>query len=183
MNRLISIFKKWIPLAIVTAGVCGLVYLATQQTYRANANDPQIQMAEDAASALSNGTAPETLVPTAKIDIATSLSPFLMIFDETGKVVASSATLHGQNPSIPAGILDYVKQNGEDRFTWQPENGIRIAAVVTKSDHNFVLAGRSLRETEKRIDQTGTLSVAAALVILVVVFLAIALGEFVGSER
>jgi hypothetical protein len=123
------------------------------------------------------------LVPTAKVDIAASLLPFLMIFDEAGNVVASSATLHGQNPSVPTGIFDYVKQNGEDRVTWQPEVGVRIAAVATKSEHGFVLAGRSLRETEKRIDQAGTISIIAALAISVLTFLAIAFGEFVGKER
>jgi hypothetical protein len=183
MNKFIGIFKKWIPLAIVTAGVCGLVYLAIQQSLRANANDPQIQMAEDAASALNNGVAPDALVPTNKVDIAASLAPFLIIFDESGNVLALSATLHGQNPSVPAGVLDYAKQNGENRVTWQPESGVRTAAVIVKSDKGFVLAGRSLRESEKRTEQAGSISFAATLVILVVTFLAIALGEFVGNEK
>lgn len=178
MKTFIGIFKKWLPLGILTAGVCGLVYLAAQQSLRANANDPQIQMAEDAASALNNGAAPEALTPATKVDISTSLAPFLVIFDESGNVLASSATLHGQNPSVPMGILDYVKQNGEDRVTWEPESGVRIAAVIAKSDKGLALAGRSLRETEKRVSQVQALSITATLVICVAILIVIALVEF-----
>jgi hypothetical protein len=53
-------------------------------------------------------------------------------------------------------VLDYVRTNGEDRITWQPAPGVRMASVVvgfqgTRS--GFVLAARSLREVEKREDQ------------------------------
>ena len=183
MNTFISIFKKWLPLAIVTAGVCGLVYVAVQQSLRAYANDPQIQMAEDAASALSGGTMADALVPTLKVDIAASLAPFLMVFDDAGNVVASSAALHGKNPPIPAGVLDYVKQNGEDRVTWQPENSVRMAAVIVKLNNGFVLAGRSLLEIEKRENQVEMMSFAAILVIWVLTFIVIVLGEFVGNKK
>jgi hypothetical protein len=183
MNMFIGIFKKWLPLAILTVGACGLVYLAVQQSLRASANDPQIQMAEDAASALNSGTKAETLIPAKKVDLAISLAPFMMVFDETGNVVVSSVTLQGQNPPLPPGVLDYVKQNGEDRVTWQPENGIRVAAVIVKSNNGFVLTGRSLLEIEKRVSQMGRLSFTAVLVIWVLTFTAIALGEFVGHEK
>ena len=52
----------------------------------------------------------------------------------------------------------------------QPEAGVRIAAVivpVSGAKPGFVLAGRSLRETENRIDQFGLLVVAALLATLV----------------
>ena len=47
-----TMMKTWVPLTIGTTLLCGLVYLATQQSIRQGANDPQIQMAEDAAAAL-----------------------------------------------------------------------------------------------------------------------------------
>jgi hypothetical protein len=105
-------------------------------------------MAEDATSALAGGANIESVVPSTKVDIATSLAPFLMIYDDSGNALASSATLHGMNPTFPPGILDYTRQNGEDRVTLQPEGGVRIAAVVVRYDNGFVLAGRSLREVE-----------------------------------
>ncbi len=87
------------------------------------ANDPQIQMAEDAASALNAGASVESVLPPAKVEIAGSLAPFLMVFDNSGKVLGSSATLHGAMPDYPMGVLDSPRQMGQDRVTWQPEAG------------------------------------------------------------
>jgi hypothetical protein len=183
MKTFISILKQWLPLAIVTAGICGLVYLAVQQSLRTSANDPQIQMAEDAANALNDGTTAETLVPAQKVEISASLAPFLMVFDETGKVIASSATLHGADPALPAGVLEYVKQHGEDRVTWQPEDGVRMAAVIVKSKNGFVLAGRSLLEIEKRENQAATMSFVAIPILWVLSLAVIVLGEWIGNKK
>jgi uncharacterized protein (DUF39 family) len=46
MKTIFNIIIKWLPPAIITAGVCGLVYLSAQQALRMGANDPQIQMME-----------------------------------------------------------------------------------------------------------------------------------------
>jgi hypothetical protein len=94
MQMIFRVIKKWLPLAIATAGLCGLVYLTVQQSLRMGANDPQVQMAEDAASALASGANVGTLVPSTKLDIANSLAPFIMVFDDSENVLASSATLH-----------------------------------------------------------------------------------------
>ena len=50
-----NIIRHWLPLAVLTFAFCGLVYLAVQQDLRIGANDPQIQMAEDIASAITGG--------------------------------------------------------------------------------------------------------------------------------
>src|SRR6266536_2297586 len=74
-----------------------------------------------------------------------------------------------------AGIFDYVKQNGEDRLTWQPQTGIRSAIVVTQfkgTTSGFVLAGRSLREVGKREDSLEQILGLGSIVLLVVTFLA-----------
>jgi hypothetical protein len=147
------------------------------------ANDPQIQMAQDAASALAGGASVDSLVPSAKVDIATSLAPFLMVYDDDGKILASSAVMHGGNPSIPPGVLDYTRQHGEDRVSWQPENGIRIAAVVAHYEHGFVLAGRSLCEVEKRISQVQNLNGLATLAIWFATLFVITMGELVGRKK
>ena len=130
------------------------------------ANDPQIQMAEDAASALMPGANVESVVPSAKVEIADSLAPFLIVFDKSGKVLASSASFHGAVPAYPAGVLDYVPQKGQDRVTWQPEAGVRMATVVGPIRNGFVMAGRSLTEVEKRESQVESLSGLAMLVYL-----------------
>jgi len=182
MQIIKNIIRHWLPLAVLTFAFCGLVYLAVQQNLRIGANDPQIQMAEDIASSLSGGANPASLVPSSDIDIATSLAPFVVIFDSTGNVIVSSGLLHGKNLTLPAGVLDYVKANGEDRLTLQPEPGVRIAAVivpVSGANSGYVLTGRSLRETEYRIDQFGLLVVAALLATLAASLVVVALVEIV----
>ncbi|MGD0753029.1 MAG: hypothetical protein ABSA23_16675 [Anaerolineales bacterium] len=87
-------------------------------------------MAEDAASHLNAGASMDSVVPSTKVEVADSLAPFLIVFDNSGKVLASSATLHGKLPAYPMGALDYARQNGQNRVTWQPEAGVRMATVV-----------------------------------------------------
>ena len=183
MLIILKIIKKWLPLAIATAGLCALVYLTVQQSLRMSANDPQIQMAEDAASSLNAGASVESVVPSTKVEIADSLAPFVIVFDNSGKVLASSATLHGAVPAYPAGVLDYVRQKGQDRVTWQPEAGVRMATVVAPFKNGFVMAGRSLSEVEKRESQVESLSGIALLAIWVATFIVIVLGELFGRQK
>ncbi len=153
MNHIKIILKVWLPLAVIITALCALVYVAVQQSLRQGANDPQIQLAEDTAAALAHGASVQTVVPTNQVDVAQSLAPFVIVFNSNGTVAAASGQLHGQPPTLPAGVLDYVKQNGEDRLTWQPEAGVRIASVTVPFNgptSGYVLAGRSLREVEKR---------------------------------
>ncbi|NWJ95143.1 MAG: hypothetical protein HXX20_05110 [Chloroflexi bacterium] len=113
-------------------------------------------MAEDAARSLSEGQTPQSVLPSNVIDLGKSLAPYMIIFDETGQPLASSVQLEGSTPLVPTGVFDSVRQEGEKRFTWQPKTGVRSAVVVTHyggTHLGFVLAGRSLREVEKRDDQ------------------------------
>ena len=124
---------RFLLLAFVLTLSCGISYLLVQQDLRQSANDPQIQMAED-------GISPQTLP---RVDISKSLAPFVIVFDQNGNPVSSSGTLNGAIPTIPAGIFQYVRNSGEDRFTWQPAPSVRIAAVVDKTNSGFILAGRN----------------------------------------
>jgi hypothetical protein len=158
--------KSWLPIAGVAAALCLLVYAAVQQALRESANDPQIQMAEDAAASLTSGAVPQSLAPAQTIDLSRSLAPFLILYDDSGKVLASSASLHGVMPSPPPGVFDYVREHSEERVTWQPERGVRIASVIIRVNapqDGFVLAGRSLREVEKREARLMTQAGAALL--------------------
>ena len=149
-------FLYWLPLAFCLTVLAGLVYAAVQQSYRQGANDPQIQMAEDAAAQLEAGQQPATVAGSTTVDMARSLAPFLIVYDEAGKVLAASVQLNGSVPAIPPGVLLAAEQSGENRLTWQPQQGVRNTAVVTHyggSHPGFVLAGRSLREVENRVDK------------------------------
>ena len=174
MKKFKGIFRHWLPLALIICAFCGLTYLVAQQMLRIGANDPQIQLAEDTAAAWAKGTSPTTnAFP--PVEISTSLSPFLMAFDPTGNIVVSSGMLHGQKPTLPAGILDYAAAHGEDRISWQPEPGVRVATVIVPVDGGktgYVLIGRSLREVENRINQLGLL-VGGTLVITLIASLVV----------
>lgn len=148
-------FVAWLPLAVVIIIVSGMVYMAEQQNYRMSANDPQIQIAEDISEAIVQGRAtPDAIVPaTPSASISQGLSAFVTIYDDTGKPIGSSVALDGKLPEMPKGVVDFVKQKGEERFTWEPQKGVRIAAVVKHfggKTPGYVLAGRSLREIELR---------------------------------
>ncbi|HEY3296048.1 MAG TPA: hypothetical protein VGL38_11485 [bacterium] len=164
-------FRSAIPYltayAVISA-LCMLVYLETQQSLRFNANDPQIQMAEDAAAAMADGRLPA--LGSEQIEISQSLSPYTIVFDNNGHVVTSNAVLDGRTPSLPPGVFEWVKLHGEDRITWQPRAGVRSALVVTAGhgpNGGFVAAGRSMREVEQRIAYAGQAAAAVWILLLI----------------
>src|SRR5574342_326348 len=130
MNRLKNILRLWLPFAVAVSAFCALAYATVQQAFRQGANDPQIQMAEDAADALADGQPAAGLVPASTVSVAKSLAPFMIIYDGQGKVTATSVQLDGSTPTLPDGVLDATRQLGENRITWQPREGVRIASVI-----------------------------------------------------
>jgi hypothetical protein len=139
-----------LPLAVLTTIVILLVYVVAQQDLRLGADDPQIQMAEDAAAQLDRGASPASVVPSSNVDMAHSLAPFLIVFDGKGQPLASSASLDGALPRPPFGVFRGVPLGGRNDVTWQPAPRVRDAAVVVAYRDGFVLAGRSLRLIEER---------------------------------
>ena len=156
---LLTILRYWLAPAAAATLLIGLVYTVAQQSMRLSANDVGVQLAEDAAAALEAGQVAAGLVG-APVDLARSLAPFTIVYDDAGQVVASSARLDGETPVLPAGVLGNARQRGESRITWQPQPGVRLATVVTRvggATPGFVVAGHSLREVERRIDELGLL--------------------------
>lgn len=149
--------RYWLMFAVIATASSAAMFLVVQQALRMNANDPQIQMAEDASFALAKGDIYTTIVPESnvqKIDITKSLAPFLIIYDENGKVVTGTGSVNGEYPTFPTGVFAYTKIHGENRVTWQPSTSTRVALVVryySGERTGFVVAGRSMREVEKRI--------------------------------
>ncbi len=164
--------KYWILVGIVIVGLWVLLAATIQQVIRQSANDPQVQMAEDAAASLAAGQSIQNVVPANKVDIATSLASYVVVFDTNGKPIASSGQLNGQMPTMPSGVFDSVRQSGEDRITWQPQAGVRSAVVVTQfkgQTSGFVLAGRSLRESERMQDNITQLLSVGLIGLLIVI--------------
>lgn len=154
------------PVTVAVTGVSALAYGLVQQDLRQGANDPQVALAEDAARRLDGGVAPGAVVPATKVDAARSLDSFVMVFDDRGRLVASSVTVDGNPPDYPAGVFASVRQGGEETLTWQPRPGVRIASVATRYRSGFVVTGRSLRLVEARIDDLGRLAAAIWLLTL-----------------
>ena len=184
MRKFKTILKYWLIVALATTAFCGLAYTTIQQTLRQGANDPQIQMAEDIANELENGETVTSVTPTNQVDLAHSLAPFVILFNDQGTQIASSGRLHGQSPTLPGGVLDYVQRHGEDRITWQPEHGVRIATVVigySGTNPGFVLVGRSMREVERRIDQITLFCGVTWIATLGLALIVITAGEYLLS--
>ena len=177
--KLKTIFKVWLPFAVVITAFSMLVYATVQQVYRQDANDPQIQMANDAADALNSGSSVESVMPQEKVFFAKSLAPFYVIYNLDGKPVAGSGILDGNLPEIPKGVLDNAKQIGENRRTWQPNDNVRIATVIVPYKDGFVLAGRNLREVEAREGQVSGFAGTTWILAMIATFIVIAFGEYV----
>jgi hypothetical protein len=163
LRRALAIF---LPVAALAVLCCGLVYAVAQQELRSGANEPQLQLAEDAARALDAGRQPDTLVGSGKVDVAASLAPFLVIFDRSGRVLATDGRLDGHDPVPPLGVLDAARTDPPNAVTWQPRAGIRVATVSVPWTGGTVLAGRSLRDVERQEDVALFLSGLGLLVML-----------------
>ena len=186
MKTASKVFFLWLPFAATITGVCLLTYATVQQNYRQSLNDPQIQMAEDAARALGGGDVPASVVPRGVplIDIATSLSPWIAVYDESHVTLESSAVFWGAPPKPPAGVFEAARGNQgkgtsqpeQNRITWQPESGVRSAIVVQHyagSRPGYVIVGRSMREVEIREQNLATLVGTAWIALLIATFLAL----------
>lgn len=156
---------------------CLLAYSLAQQVYRMEANLQPIQMAEDAAKALNGGLPPQNLGPSGVIDMSNSLDPILIVYSSSSTPLYSSGLLNSKVPIPNAGVFNYVNSNGEDRLTWEPVQGVRLATVVTTyksaNGSGYVLAASSLREVEKNEDN--------ALYMSGVLFVFLVIISFIGS--
>jgi hypothetical protein len=157
--RPILVFNALVLSALAT-GLALALNTIPQQVLRLGANDPQIQLADDLTARLEEGIPPAEALPAGFVDMARSLSSFVIAYDDQGRPLASQAQLNGQTPAPPRGVFDYVRQHGEERLSWQPilgnAHGVRIAAVVQRvggAHPGFVLAGRNMREVEAREEQ------------------------------
>lgn len=176
-RRMKRIVVYWLAAALLISGLYFTLYAALQQVLRSGANDPQIQMAQDTAARLERGTPAASLVGET-VDLSTSLAPFLIVYNPSGQVLAASASLDARNtraPTLPPGVLQDATPEHEDRFTWQPRAGVRLASVVVATPQGYVLAGRSLREVERRERDAEVVVGAAWLVSLGVLVAAFAI--------
>jgi len=154
LSRILILF---LTLEVIVCAFCLLVYVSVQQTYRNNADDPQIQIARELKLKYSKSGLDSLSDAKDKIEISSSsISPFYVIYDENAKPVSSNALLYNNMPQLPLGVFRAAKENGENKISWQPYQGLRFATVIehiTGKFNGYILSGRSLLETEKRIEK------------------------------
>ncbi len=159
-------------LLVVTIG-CGLLlfgYVGLQQSLRIGMNDPQLQMAQDIASKLSQGASASSVVPTtALVDESQSLAPFVTIVDNNTRVLASSGKIGDRVPLPPTSAFPDSQNRSNNWFTWQHDKIRDAAVIVPYGNHaGYVLVARSMSQAENIIGYITKLAGLTLLGILVV---------------
>jgi hypothetical protein len=186
MRGIRAIIARWLPAAGVAVVLALLNAITVQQLLRGSADEPQVQLARDTAAALAAGVETQVPLSSTVVDVATSLAPFLIVYDPAGVVRISTARLDGKTPELPGGVLADVAAEGEARFTWQPAPHARLATVVVPIGDGtlgYVLVGRSLAEVEQRITQAQTLSALGAGGAALAALILAALGEVLSPDH
>ena len=156
-----NFLRHWLPLAVAATVLAGSAFAIGQQMLRQGANDPQVQLAEDAAARLQAGAAAGDVIPSTETDIAASLAPWLIVYGPDRKLLAGSARLDGGRAGYPTSVFDNAPAGGSrHEVTWQPRAGVRAATVVVGFKGGWVVAGRSLRLVEERESGLGGIALA-----------------------
>ena len=165
ISRPTLFYNALVLIALCTAICLGFVVIE-QQALRQSANDPQLGIATDLAIRLARGISPTVAVPNDKTDMDLSLSPFVIAYDEQGKVLASSAQLNGAVPQLPQGVLDYLDRvRACARIPVCAGFGIRSREQVARlAGHvDGVIVGSALVEVlERNADPTAWLATLRA---------------------
>jgi hypothetical protein len=144
---------SWLPVAAAASVLAFTVYAAVQQARRSGANDPQLEIAHAAVSALDGGAAPTAVVTHPTVDIATSEAPWMVVYGSDGSILASSGTFEEHPPEVPDDVIGEARAD-ERVFSWQPRDGLRFATVASPYHEGVVVVARSMAEVERRESQT-----------------------------
>jgi len=153
MKRILVLFGA--SMVVVTI-IFGTIYGVVQQDQRLGADSPQLEMAQNVRSKLEQGVSLPNAVPAEPVQVASSLSPFVIVYGKDGKVMAYNGQLGIAPPTLPEGVLDNASPTKTHRLTWQPTDTTRIAAVITQTNDGkyYVLSGRNLVEVERIENRT-----------------------------
>ena len=148
-----ALFRLLVPSLIVSGIVMGVGYAAAQQIIRTSADEQPIQIAQDAAYGFAHDRSYSIVADHLEVDMDANLAPFAIVFDENGEILSTTGYLDRRTPIPPLAVFDRAREEGEYRFSWEPALGVQIAAVIVRFEgekQGFVLAGKSLAETEAR---------------------------------
>ena len=180
--------KRSILLTIGVAAVLvgtvalGTTYVIAQRIEREGADDAAWRLASQVVDELKAGST-TTVDALPRVDLSTSLVPFVIVFDATDAAVAGTGFLHGELGTVPSGVLDTAREGGSNHVSWQPERGLRFATVEVAIGHWVILAGQSLQPSEARTDSMGLLVLAAWLSLVILVAAGVILGWIFAPDR
>jgi hypothetical protein len=152
-KKLLSILPYIAAIGVISVLIL-LIYSGVQQVYRTNANDPQLDLVYSIRAKLEAGADSNKVLPDPGPDLAHGSQVFAGIYSVEGRPIKSSSVLDGKLPELPAGVFSNAREHGENRISWQPRSGVRMAMVIipgSGAKAGFIIAGRSLHETEDRI--------------------------------
>ena len=173
----------WLPVAGATTVLAIALYGGVQQAQRADANDPQLQMARDAAAAIGAGADPSSMTEGPTVDIERSLSPWLAVYGPDGAPIAASGSFQGKPPEVPSTVLADAA-GGERTFSWEPRDGLRFATVAVPAGNGTVIvAARSLAEVEQRESATMQIAALGWLAALIAAAIGALLGVWLRDRR
>jgi hypothetical protein len=137
----------WIACVLLATLGAGVLWLSHGLALRSGGDRLPLRLAARAAGQLASGSPPGGVLPPA-VNMASSPAAFVMVFDSSHHVLASSGRLGGRIPQLPGGVLSFAAAHGEDRITWEPAPGLREAAVIEPYGGprpGFILAAQSLQ--------------------------------------
>ncbi len=127
------LLRRWAIASALVSALALVAYGIPQQHMRNGADNPQRAQAARLADRLSHGpAAAAALNARPRVDLRRSLAPHTTVYSASGRVLASTASLDGATPRVPAGVLRAALDHGVDRVTWQPADGVRVAAIARR---------------------------------------------------
>ena len=142
-----------LALALILTLIGFVSAVTMQQMLRRGADQPQLDMAAWYAGKITSAGDAARVIPPGRVDLASSLEPFVIFYDDRGAPISGTGYLDQALPAPPAGVFDFVRSHGFEHVTWQPRPGVRLASVVRRvkgSTPGFVLTARSLRLVEEQ---------------------------------
>lgn len=179
--------RIWLAVAGAATLIIGVAYVMVQQATRLSADDAPLALAQTIKNNLENGSSPNDVIPAQTINLRNNNNLFAVVTDSSQHVLASSASLDGQNPLPPKGVFAYTKVHGNDQFSWQPAAKVRLATYVLsygkEPNDGFIITGQSLSQFEKRVNTYTQLAMAAWLAVLAWISLVLLLPGWATSRR
>lgn len=131
----------------------------------------------DEAAANINEAAPDALVPSsppALVDLSTSTETFIMILDEAGIPLYSTARFEGTPPPIPAAVVVEALQQGASEATYAIGDDVMIHVQARRWERNdlgrqgVALAAQSTAFIQEQLDGLRGLIVVSVIITLLV---------------